>query len=346
MYKKANFRKISLVLCITLLIWFWADQAKTEDFSVSGASISIAKSTNQNFWVTFQDDKSSVAVNRIVLRGPTSKIAEVKRKLNDGSLKFEFFLDPEQQGMTSERTYPLSVLEFLRKTDQIKKLGLSVENVRPEQFAVEVVALEQKTLNIKCIDNDQNPVKDTVIEPPQVEALVPKVWQGEKLTALVQLTESEISQARTSAIEKTPYIIFAPGQTREASAEVKVSTPRKEDIRKPDTIKKVVLGFIFSAITEGKFKVEVENLTEVMNPIAVKTTSEAKRAYENMPYQVILEIRDEDGKATEHISREIIYNFPDEYLRKDEIILNQQPVNVRFKLTPIFPEEPADVETP
>jgi hypothetical protein len=54
-----------------------------------------------------------------------------------------------------------------------------------------------------------------------------------------------------------------------------------------------------------------------------------------MPYQVTLEIDDEDATATEPLRRNLIYNFPDEYLRKDEIKLNQQPATARFKLMPL-----------
>jgi hypothetical protein len=58
-----------------------------------------------------------------------------------------------------------------------------------------------------------------------------------------------------------------------------------------------------------------------------------------MPYQVILEIDDEDAKSTEPLRRELIYNFPDEYIRRDEIRLNQQPVTARFELIPLTSTE-------
>ena len=88
-----------------------------------------------------------------------------------------------------------------------------------------------------------------------------------------------------------------------------------------------------------------------MGSVAIRATPEAKRAYENMRYHVILEIDDSDkdnrpdksspstaGESAPEIRRDLVYNFPPEFLRKDEITLNQSPVQTRFRLTPIAAE--------
>jgi len=54
-----------------------------------------------------------------------------------------------------------------------------------------------------------------------------------------------------------------------------------------------------------------------------------------MDYQVILRIVDEDAKSTETIRRELIYNFPPEYVRTGEIelvVTPDQPAEAQFKL--------------
>jgi hypothetical protein len=84
----------------------------------------------------------------------------------------------------------------------------------------------------------------------------------------------------------------------------------------------------------------LNNLDEVIRAIAIRATPDGKRAYEQMPYQVILEIDDEDAKSTEPLRRQLIYNFPSEYDRKEEIVLNQPPVIARFKLNPLPPSAP------
>ena len=334
MGKKINYGKILAVVFITVLIWVWADLAVDEELSVTNASITVAKSASQDFWVSFNGEPSA-DVNKIVLKGPASKIAEVQRKLNDGTLDTKFFLNPEQEAAGGPGQRPLDVLSFLRQNDQIKRIGLSVISCEPETITVSVVKLVKKPLTIKCVDETRSTIKSAVIEPRQLDMFVPEDWSGEKLTANVLLTRREIDQARVSPVEKSPYIELAPGQIRETQKTVKVSMPPSEDLLSDYTITTARLRFSLSPNLQGKYKVVVDNLDEVIRTITIKATADAKRAYEKMPYQVILEIDDEDAGSTEPLRRELIYNFPDEYLRKDEIRLNQQPVTARFKLIPL-----------
>jgi hypothetical protein len=103
-----------------------------------------------------------------------------------------------------------------------------------------------------------------------------------------------------------------------------------------------------------------------MGAIAIRATPEAKRAYDNVRYQVILEIDDSDkdvqmpdfgetasagadkstgpgAKEPVHagVRRQLVYNFPEEFVRKDEIMLNQSPVQARFRVVPLSVEGPA-----
>jgi hypothetical protein len=118
--------------------------------------------------------------------------------------------------------------------------------------------------------------------------------------------------------------------------------PPEEDLLADYTITTARLRFSISPNIQGKYKVVVDNLDEVIRTITIRATADAKRAYEKMPYQVTLEIDDEDAGAAEPLRRNLIYNFPEEYLRKDDIRLNQQPVTARFKLIPL----PAAETTP
>jgi hypothetical protein len=334
MVKKVNYGKILVVVFITVLIWVWADLALDEVFSVSNVNIT-AKSTNPGLWVSF-GDKSSAFIDKMVLKGPASKMTDVKRKLKDGSLVLEFFLDPGQtETIASPGEYTLPLLTFLRQSDQIKRLGLTVESCEPQTLSVKVVGLVKKPLTIRCVDETQNTIKAAAVEPKQLEMFVPEDWSGEKLIANVQLTRREIDQARLSAVEKTPFIEPAAGQIRELQRTVKITMPPEEDLLADYTITTARLRFSLSPNIQGKYKVVVDNLDEVIRTITIRATADAKRAYEKMPYQVTLEIDDEDAASAEPLRRNLIYNFPDEYLRKDDIRLNQQPVTARFKLIPL-----------
>jgi len=334
MVKKVNYGKILVVVFITVLIWVWADLALDEAFSVSNVNIT-AKSTNPSLWASF-GDKASASIDKMVLKGPASRITDVKRKLKDGSLVLEFFLDPGQtETIASPGEYTLPLLTFLRQSDQIKRLGLTVESCEPQALSVKVVRLAKKSLTIRCIDETQNAIKAAAVEPKQLEMFVPEDWSGEKLIANVQLTRREIDQARLSAVEKTPFIELAAGQIRELQRPVKITMPPEEDLLADYTITTARLRFSLSPNIQGKYRVVVDNLDEVIRTITIRATADAKRAYEKMPYQVTLEIDDEDAASAEPLRRNLIYNFPDEYLRKDDIRLNQQPVTARFKLIPL-----------
>lgn len=334
MVKKANYGKILVVVFITVLIWVWADLALDEVFPVSGVIIT-AKSANPGLWVSF-GDKSSAFIDKMVLKGPASKVAEVRRKLKDGSLVLEFLLDPVQtETIASPGEYTLPLLTFLRQSDQIKKLGLTVESCEPQMLSVKVVGLVKKPLTIRCVDETQNAINAVAVEPKQLEMFVPEDWSGEKLIANVQLTRREIDQARLSAVEKTPFIELAPGQTRELKRPVKITMPPEEDMLADYTITTARLRFSISPNIQGKYRVVVDNLDEVIRTITIRATADAKRAYEKMPYQITLQIDDEDAAAAEPIRRNLIYNFPEEYIRKDDIGLNQQPATARFKLIPL-----------
>ncbi len=336
MRKKINYGKLVAVIFLTVLIWVWADLRLDEEFSVTSATISVAKSTNPNLWVSF-DDESSVSIEQIVLKGSASRVADIRRKLNAGLLVFNFFLEPGQESMTAAGEHVLNLLNFLKANDKIRELGLTVQSCKPETLNVRVVELVKRTLDVQCLDEDQNPVKTATIEPRQVEMFVPASWEGELLKATVSLARGEIDQAQTSVITKTPQIELVAGQVRNAPQAVKITVSPEEDQLRAGVIKNVTVGFIFSANLQGKYGVEVTNLGEVMGAVAIRATPAAKRAYENMRYQVLLEIDDSDKDAdpAEPLRKELIYNFPAEFVRTDEIILKQSPVMARFKLTPL-----------
>lgn len=340
MRKKVNYGKIIAVIFLTVLIWVWADLRLDEEFSVTSATISIAKSTNPNLWVSFADE-SSVSIGQIVLKGSASRVADVRRKLNVGQLVFDFFLEPGQESLTAAGEHVFNVLNFLKQNNKIQEFGLTVQSCKPETLKVRVVELVERRLDVQCVDEDENQVKAAVLELPQINMYVPSGWEGEMLKAKVLLTRNEIDQARVSAIVKTPYIELAAGQVRNAPQTVKITVLPEEDRLRDGVINNVTVGFIYSANLQGKYEAEVTNPGAVMGAISIRATPEAKRAYENMRYQVLLEIddSDKDADSAEALRKELIYNFPAEYVRRDEIVLKQPPVMARFKLAPLVIEQ-------
>ncbi|MGA2094257.1 MAG: hypothetical protein ABSH16_12770 [Sedimentisphaerales bacterium] len=315
-----NVRKILATVIFTLLIWVWADLALDEQLTVSNT------------------------LDKVVLKGSARRIADIRQRINEGRFGREFYFDPEHEKMTAPGDHLLNLAEFLKETDRISQLGITVVSVEPNTVTVSVVELQKKTVPVRCFDDNQNPLKTAGIVPSQVEAFVPAEREGSALEAKVVLSRREMEQARLATVEKMPYIELAPGQNREVGTSVKITLPKEQERLQEYLITNVRMGFSLSANLEGKYKVELVNPDAVMGTVAIRATPEAKRAYDNMRYQVILEIDDSDrDKGSEEIRRDLIYNFPPEFVRRDEILLNQAPVQARFRLVPITPAvvEPA-----
>jgi len=342
MLRKIKYSKVAVVVFLTGLIWIWADLALDKTYTVSNVTLGVAKSTDSKLWVVFcepnaplENYRPLVSIESMELRGPQSKISEVSRKIEDNLLSFEFLLNVAEEKMDKPGNHSLQVLQFLQKDKTIKDLGLKVESCKPEEISVKVIGLVEKALALQCVNETGNNIRSESIEPATVNMFVPGDWERDKLTAKIDMTRSEIEQARRAPIGKTPYVELAPGQTRNSGTVVMVKMPPEEDPRSIYTITTPKLGIAMSTTLLGNYSVEVENLAEVVGAIRIKAIPEARRVYGEMRYHVILEIDDEDAKATGTIRRELIYNFPPQFSGTGEIILDpdQPRVTARFKLT-------------
>ena len=321
------------MIFLTVLIWVWADLAQDREWPVPKLAISVAKSADPALWVSFKGEDgspaSSVSITNIVLKGPASKIADVERMWNRGSLDLEVFLVPEQQGMTEPGDHPRGVLSFLKQSDKIRQLGLTVESCEPNTLVVQVVKLVEQKVAVECL-NESGIAQKAEIKPEKVDAFVPA---DRTITAKVRLTPSEIKHARSAAIKKTPYVEMPDGQIMEVSTNVEITMPPAEDVLRNYTVKAPKLIFALSPTLQDKYKVEVTNWNEVIRGFTIRATPEAGRAYESQPFHMILCILDDDEKPDEQ-SKPVIYYLPDDFVRRGEIEVPEPPAEARFKLVP------------
>lgn len=340
MAKERKYGKVLLVVFVTVLIWVWTDLALDDVLTVSNVTVDVTKSVNPDMWVSFEG-VPSISVGKIVLRGSASRVAIAKRKRDEGSLVTRFFLDPGQEGITAAGRYTRNLRDFLGKNDQIRQLGLTVESCETKEISVTAVRLARKSLIIECVDPDQNLIRTATIDPPQVDMFVPQEWEGEKLTAKVFLTNSEKAQARLAPITKKPYVEIADNQVRLSASPVEIRMPFEEDLLEDYSVT-ATLGVALSMNLLGEYTVEITNMDEIMGAIAIRATPEAKMAYQLHPLpSMTLYILDDDKKATSEQSRKVVYNFPEEFVRNNEIKLKSQPVEVKFKLILISRPQPA-----
>ena len=338
MAKKVNFGKVSIVVFLTALIWVWADLSQDEELTLTNVVVEVAKSSDPALWVSFAVGEeevslqSSVTLTTVILKGPASYVSKIERLNNKRGLDLGLFLVPEQQGMTQEGVRTLDVLDFLRRSAKIRDLGLTVESCEPQTLTVRVRELARTSVPVECLGIDSS-VRAT-LDPPTVEAYVP---QGEAVSATIWLTTEERNQARNAAVEKTPYVELAPGQRRDVSTRVKISLAPADDVLDEQRVA-ATLGFCFSPNLQGKYRVKLENDPTEWASVYIKATPLAYRTYADAPYQLILYIRDQDRLVKEAdlpIRRQLVYDFPEEPLRKEEIRAVQPAPTVRFTLEPI-----------
>ncbi|MFA6176674.1 MAG: hypothetical protein WC765_08870 [Phycisphaerae bacterium] len=323
----AKTKKAVLVVFITCLIWVWADLSLDDVLENQTVTI-IASKANESLWVTIEG-KSEIQL-KANISGPVGKIREIAQKIDSGKEKLEVSFDPEKQNMAVAGDYKIQdVRKFLAESDKIRDYGLGVKFVRPDTLNIKVVELKNQTLSIKCVDETDTEIPGAKMTPDIITTLAPELTDSAKIK-LSSLMEKK--QARGGAIEKKPYIELANGEIRNIDKTVKVELPTTSEDMKPQTISGT-LGFIFSANLAGGYKVEFTKKPEI-GSIPIIATDEAKAAYEEKAFEVLLEIQDDDVSKPE-ITRQIIYNFPAKYVSEDKIRLKGNPVEAKFKLVPV-----------
>ncbi len=343
---KRKLGKISVTVFLTALIWVWADLAQDERLELSNfVTITMAKSGDPNLWVALEGDSStlraSVTIERVVLKGPASRVSEIVRRKNREKLDLNLFLVPEQMGLTetTTRTLDLDVLSFLKQSDEIRQLGLTVETSEPRMIRVQLSRLKTEPMKVECIDDMGNPLIAETIEPSLVKVRVPPEGMA---AARVRLTAEEQRQARESPVEKTPYIELADGQRRDALQPVKVKLPPAENALRQYAVS-ATIGLCMSQNMQDKFTVELRG-DPMADLVLVRATAAAHQEYDKMPFHMLLFIEDSDKPSQEYLSREVVFNFPHDHVERGEIKLDQPVPKVQFRLVPI--PEPAPAPTP
>ncbi len=326
--REINPGKFAIVAFLTVLIWVWSDLALDESLETQNIRITVARSTDPSLWVSF-DGEDSATVQTVSFKGPAAKIADISRRLHTRDMSFDCFLVPQQEGMTESGRYTLNMVDFLRRSDTVRKEALTVESAEPRTLDVRVEKLTLKPLDIECIDENGLVVETESLEPAQVQAYVPA---EAVLKARIRLSRREIEQARTEAIVKEPTVTFESGPTHPVATEVKIKLPAAQERLKSFTITTATVGFALSENLQGKYEVVLSNRSDLAT-VLIKATPEARQAYERQPFQMILTVLDDD-KPGEELKRPVVYQLPEQFVRQGDILLDQPETPARFTLKP------------
>lgn len=334
--KNRRLGKISLTIILTILIWVWADLSQDEERTLTNlVALDLAQPSDETLWVSFVGTdgtlNSTAILDSVTLKGPASQIAEIDRTRKKGLLNLNLVVIPEDEGLTEVGdALTFNVLDFLRDSTEIRDLGLTVELCEPAILTVQVRRLVEKTVPVQCVDED-GVVLDAKIEPPDVTTYVPS--DGIYI-ATVRLSSREREQARNADITKTPYIELAADQRRTVATDVEVTLAREQMTLGEHKVEARWV-YCFSPVLQGKYRVELDpqSRTDLAN-IRVKATPDAFAAYQNETIHIFVFVLDSDKETMTVRDREVIFNFPDEYVRRGEIEAAVHP-KASFKLVPI-----------
>lgn len=340
MRRKLKPSKIGGVIFLTILIWVWADLALERQMTLSSLPMRLTTAADPALAVAFlvnqtEDEFSNDALlNSVDLIGPEATINRVKRVQGEN---LEFVLAADELGLTEPGTHSVALLDFLRQSAsrEPRLAGLTVDSCDPNVMILQVERLVRMKIPVRCMDQQGLPVEEATAAPAEVEMFVPEGWTGEQRVAWVTLTDNELDRARLnpSPVSKQPYITVL-GQRREADIAVKVSMDIEQ--RLEVAVIRPKLGFVLSPNLQNKYTVVMDqlNLNNAIETIRIRATEEARQAYDNSLYHVLLEVQDNDAEVAEVASRRLRYNFPPEFAGSGQIRLDIAPRSVTFKLVP------------
>jgi hypothetical protein len=317
------------------LIWVWAYLETEQTLEDLPATVNISQAIDPSLLVTFDDQLEKEFV--MTVAGPAKKIDELKNALSEGREKLDFDFNAEIEGMDSPKKHTLNLLKFLKGSEKIKSLGLTVKSCSIENIDVTVEKLVEQQLTVECRDENDDPLPHETINPPRVKMFVPKDWIGaDMLKAYVKLQRQEKEDARKEPVMLKPYITLVLGEEKLAdeSVEVKLKSTETERANKILTGAELAIGYVFSAMTKGKYDVQLIDDSKLRITTNFDATEAAFTAYKEQKYQILIEINDDDI-AKDTASTEAIYNFPQEYIAKNEIRLVGTPPLVKFTLVAI-----------
>jgi hypothetical protein len=335
--------KIIVVIFLTLLIWTWAFMSKSQEHSFTG-SFSVSPATDPSLLVTFSLNNNPASLTEVPLtslnfKGDPSKLSDLQKRYNlsltdQRKERLDFYYDP---GQLADGAHPLNILEYLQGNIKIQDMALALESCTPSQVTVNIESLVEKELPVQCVNKDNAPLKASS-DPAVVKIYVRKGYPVDAAT--VVLTPQLIEAARKQPVSATPFVeLGVAGVKRNAENPVQIRL-QTDDLLKPYTFKTAKpIGVIMSDLLQSKYKVTILNDSEIRDTTTIFASEAAYRAYQDVTYPILIEIRESEVNLPQIPPKRIIYNFPPEYVRSGEIRLDEArlPKFATIKIEPINP---------
>lgn len=344
--------KILIVIFLTLLIWAWAflSQEQTESFL---GTLELSQQTNPSLLVSFSAEGINYGKTiplKLNFVGTPNKIAELSKRAkltsrDDSDFeRLDFPYNPAEDGFTETKTYTLDLQRFLQDHSKTRDLALTLDSCEiadklVQKIDVQVEVLEKKKCTIRCLDEKGAPVNDAIIDPATIEMYVRKDAPAEATVKFLSGKQKDL--ARNQPVHIKPFVLLGTADTRTAAEAVAVSLPGDTELE-PRPFKPLrPIGVIMSQKLQNEYRVVIDEESEskARSSVDLLATDEAFKAYENVLYPLLIEVRDGDQTLETIPTKTVIYNFPPEYVRSGQIKLANPAIAktrpVQIKLVPI-----------
>ena len=207
----------------------------------------------------------------------------------------------------------------------------------PASLVVQVIKLQERTIVVKVYNQNQTELlKVQTVEPSEVRAYV---FEGQPAEAHVRLTSEQQLQALKEPVSAKALVKLPLSDRLQRSYDVKVRLSQQSSSWPEATIQTPRVGYVFPDSMIGKYKVVIENLSQLKEPIKFRGSASAITDYRNSQYHLYLEIHEGD-KAQEPIYRRWRYNLQD---LNDIQITEQNSLLIQFHLVPVTKNEPPPI---
>jgi len=340
----AKIKKLLVVAFLSATIWIWAFMSLEKETTLLG-TVELSPTADPDYFVTFAGGQSRATV-KITFRGSPAKIAELERRHRAPDAdpfreRLDFYYDPKELGHDKEGTYQLSLEELIRKGVRVRALALAVMSCEPASLEVQVQRLVLREVPAEVRDEAGQVLTPESIEPARVAMYV---REGTDATARVVLSANQIENARLRPVRERPFINLGPGEKKQYASQTVL-------IRMPSTLPLEAqvfqtnpgrIGFVMPAELVGAYKVEV---LDDLTTIHFRSTPEAKTQYQQQPYHLLIQVLSGDQQMEQTPPRPVIYNFPQDLVRRGMIQAPDPPAMVRIRLIPVTPS-PAPATAP
>ncbi|MCC6361045.1 MAG: TIGR00159 family protein [Phycisphaerales bacterium] len=221
---KRFIRRAAVVLPLTLVVWFLADQASMIRLDGVAVELSIRQLPN----VQRDIIDPAPAVFRLEVRGSTREIEALRARSGDAPLKVEW---TDQTRYLTPGTFRLANSELMRlleSTPELRGRGVSIEKVEPDSLRLGVDEVVAATLPLRA-ETGTNRVEGVVFEPAEARVWMRKrdfdrvdaaqrfasVWVADQLSEVAHDAPISIDRAAIGpAVAGAPILRVEPAEVR------------------------------------------------------------------------------------------------------------------------------------